>query len=71
MPVVTIDALGRLLIPKQVRESFNTRQFYLHAEREELRLTPVKSWDELFGSLPSLSARDLKKMRTEDAANDA
>ncbi len=67
MVVVTIDVLGRLLLPKHIRDLFKTKRFVVNVEKDEIILKPVKTWDELFGSFPGLNTKLLKKMREEDA----
>ena len=68
--IVTVDGVGRVVIPKWARALFKTQKFALQVESEEIRLKPVKTWDDLFGLIPELSLEGLKKMRREDAAND-
>lgn len=65
--VVCIDDVGRLLIPKNIRSIFKSKKFALEVEKGEIKLKPLKSWDELFGCMPKLSIKDLKKMREEEA----
>lgn len=65
--VVTVDAFGRLLVPKNVRRAFPTKRFSLNVEDDEIRLTPIKGWESLFGSIPSLSVKKLEQMRREEA----
>ena len=65
--VVNVDKAGRLLIPKTVRDKFSTERFLLETEKDEITLKPLKSWDELFGSMPELRQDQLKKLRKEEA----
>lgn len=65
--VVEVDKSGRLLIPKSVRDKFSTHRFLLETQKDEITLKPLKTWDELFGSIPELKTDRLKKLRKEDA----
>jgi len=60
--IVVVDNQGRIVIPKSIRKSFKTRKFEIEAAGEKIELKPVKSLEELFGSLPLL---DLKRIRKE------
>ncbi|MEK6954984.1 MAG: AbrB family transcriptional regulator [Candidatus Micrarchaeota archaeon] len=59
--IVAFDDLGRLLIPKKVREMFNARKFKLESSVDEIVLRPIKTIDDLFGTLPKLSTKGLKE----------
>lgn len=60
--VVIVDMHGRIVIPKRVRNIFKTNKFEIEVRNEKIELKPIKSLDELFGSLPEL---DLKLIRRE------
>ncbi len=62
MTIVSFDAFGRLLIPSFVRKLFATRRFALEVKDEEIVLRPVKTWKELFGSLPGPGLNAFKKL---------
>ncbi len=64
--VVSIDEFGRLLVPKAIRRLFSARKFALQFEEDEIKLTPLKTWDEFFGSSPELNVRRLEKLRREE-----
>lgn len=68
--MVSMDSVGRVLIPKKARNAFKSRRFLVQVEEDEIRLKPVKSWDDLFGSLKGLDRRKLERMRREDAEHD-
>ncbi|MCD5409927.1 MAG: AbrB/MazE/SpoVT family DNA-binding domain-containing protein [Methanocellales archaeon] len=66
--VVVVDTHGRIVIPKRVRKVFKTNKFEIEVRNEKIELKPIKSLDELFGSLPELDLkmnllRPLKIMR--------
>ncbi len=65
-PIVVFDNLGRLLIPKKVRDAFNAKKFRLITKDEEMVLRPLKTLDDLFGALPKLSTKGIKEAHEDD-----
>lgn len=65
--LVSFDEFGRLLVPKKIRKAFSTNKFALRVENEEIRLIPIRTWEEFFGSIPELSVKLLKRLRREEA----
>jgi len=65
---VKMDRSGRLVLPKKFRDTFRTREFNVNLENNErIVLIPVKSTDEMFGSMRDLDlegfAREHKRER--------
>jgi len=56
-PVVTIDATGRMVLPKKIREHYGADRFVVRETQGHIELVPVKPIRSLFGILPDL---DLK-----------
>lgn len=68
--IVVVDAHGRIVIPKLVRRIFKTNRFRIEVKKEKIELKPIKSLDELFGSLPELDLKRIRKEHSEEAENE-
>lgn len=64
--VVSMDSVGRIVLPKFLRKLLKTNKFVVVFEDNEVRLKPILSWDEAFGSMKNL---DLKKFRVQHEAD--
>jgi bifunctional DNA-binding transcriptional regulator/antitoxin component of YhaV-PrlF toxin-antitoxin module len=60
--IITMDSSGRIVVPKKIRQKFPTNRFLVNSDGEKIELKPMKSLDALFGAVPEL---DLKKIRKE------
>ena len=65
--VVSIDSLGRVLLPKKIRQLFTARKFAVEVKNEQITLKPLRSWDDLIGIAPNAKIETLMKLREEDA----
>ncbi|ATZ60651.1 MAG: hypothetical protein BME93_00385 [Methanosarcinales archaeon Met12] len=65
-----VDTHGRIVIPKRVRKIFKTNRFEIGVKKEKIELKPIKSLDELFGSLPELDLKLIKREHEEEARNE-
>ena len=61
-PVIVVDATGRMVLPKKIRDHFNTKRFEVRAKEGHIELIPVKPLESLFGILPEI---DMKKIYQE------
>jgi len=68
--VVVIDKQGRMVIPKNVRKIFKTSKFEIDVKKEKIELKPIKSLDELFGSLPELDLKQIRKEHEEEVRHE-
>jgi len=68
--VVVVDEYGRIVIPKRVRKIFRTSKFEIDVKEEKIELKPIKSLDELFGSLPELDLKWIKREHEEEVRNE-
>jgi bifunctional DNA-binding transcriptional regulator/antitoxin component of YhaV-PrlF toxin-antitoxin module len=68
--VVVVDRHGRVVIPKSIRKIFKTNRFEIGVKREKIELKPIKSLDELFGSLPELDLKRIRKEHEEEVRNE-
>ena len=55
MEFVRVDKQGRVILPKKIREEFDTRQFAVEKEEERLVFIPVKSLRQAAGMLPGIN----------------
>ena len=68
--VVVMDAFGRVMLSKAVRKQFPARKFEVLVKKEEIRLKPIKTLDELFGTLPKISMVEFRKKHDEEAKHE-
>lgn len=66
MENVTVDKSGRLVIPKKVRESFDTNVFSVQVEKNAIVLRPKTGLRGLFGAFPDLDMEEFKKWKKEE-----
>jgi AbrB family looped-hinge helix DNA binding protein len=59
---ITIDSTGRMVLPKKIRERFESNRFEVREVKGHIELIPVKPLTSLFGILPDI---DLKKLYRE------
>ena len=65
---VRLDESGRLVLPKKIRDTVKSNEFEVTLQdSEKIVFIPVKSTDEMFGSMPDLDitgfSREHKKER--------
>ncbi len=60
--MVNIDKNGRMVLPKAIRKKMKSSKFAIDVEDEKIVFTPVKSIDDMLGSMPNL---DLEGFRHE------
>lgn len=60
--IITIDPSGRLVLPKKIRNSFDTDRFEVRKNDDSIELIPVKPLHSLFGILPEI---DMEKIYRE------
>jgi len=51
-PVIVVDATGRMVLPKKIRDHFNAKRFEVLEKEGHIELIPIKPLDTLFGILP-------------------
>ena len=73
-PVITIDATGRMVLPKKIRDRFESNRFKVQEADGHIKLIPIKPLSSLFGILPDLDIeaiyRDHDWEVEEEDAND-
>ncbi len=72
--VITIDATGRMVLPKKIRDRFESNRFKVREAEGHIELIPVKPLSSLFGILPDLDIeaiyRDHDREVNEEDADD-
>ena len=73
-PVITVDATGRMVLPKKIREHYNATRFKVRETKGRIELIPIKPLSSLFGILPNLDIgalyRDHDREVEEEDADD-
>jgi len=59
---VNVDRHGRMVMPKPIRDAVKAHRFSVKLEDgEKIVFIPVKSTDEMFGSMPGLDVEGFHK----------
>jgi bifunctional DNA-binding transcriptional regulator/antitoxin component of YhaV-PrlF toxin-antitoxin module len=53
-PVITVDATGRMVLPKKIRDHYNANRFEVRETKGHIELIPVKPLSSLLGIFPDL-----------------
>lgn len=64
--IITIDQSGRLVLPKKIRNIFDTDRFEVRTTESVIELIPVKSLRSLLGALPDLDINKIYKEHEEE-----
>ncbi len=70
MVFVTLDKAGRMVLPKLLREEFNTDVFDVVKRDHEIVLKPKTGLLGLFGKFPKLDVENFKKEHAEEWRNE-
>lgn len=72
--VITIDATGRMVLPKKIRDRFESNRFKVRETQGHIELIPVKPLSSLLGIFPDLDIeaiyRDHDREVEEEDADD-
>jgi len=63
---VKMDNIGRILIPKSIRQKLDSNEFEVHYVNDKLELIPVRHPVELFGTLKKTNRKKLDSIHGED-----
>ena len=73
-PVITMDSTGRMVLPKKIRDRFESNRFRVRETEGHIELIPVKPLSSLLGILPDLDLeaiyRDHDREVEEEDADD-
>jgi bifunctional DNA-binding transcriptional regulator/antitoxin component of YhaV-PrlF toxin-antitoxin module len=53
-PVIVMDATGRMVLPKKIRDHYNANRFEVRETKGHIELIPVKPLSSLLGIFPDL-----------------
>ena len=64
---VNVDKNGRMVLPKRIRDEVHANCFNVKVDDgERIVFIPVKSTDEMFGSMPRLDIEDFRKEHAKE-----
>lgn len=71
-PVISVDAVGRMVLPKKIRNHYPSNRFEVREVRGHIELVPVKPLRSLLGILPDLDIEEIycdhdREVAREDA----
>jgi bifunctional DNA-binding transcriptional regulator/antitoxin component of YhaV-PrlF toxin-antitoxin module len=71
-PVITIDATGRMVLPKKIRDHFESNRFKVRETKGHIELIPIKPLSSLLGIFPDIDLKALyrdhdREVEEEDA----
>jgi len=69
-PVVTIDATGRMVLPKKIREHYGADRFVVRETEKHIELVPVKPIGSLLGILPDLDLKAIYRDHDHEVAKE-
>lgn len=68
--VVTIDATGRMVLPKKIREHYGADRFEVREIKGHIELVPVKPIRSLLGILPDLDLEAIYRDHDSEVAEE-
>jgi len=69
-PVVTIDATGRMVLPKKIREHYGADRFVVRETQGHIELVPVRPISSLFGVLRDLDLESVYRDHDREVAEE-
>jgi len=69
-PVVTIDATGRMVLPKKIREHYGADRFVVRETEKHIELVPVRPISSLLGILPDLDLKAIYRDHDREVAKE-
>jgi bifunctional DNA-binding transcriptional regulator/antitoxin component of YhaV-PrlF toxin-antitoxin module len=67
-PVITVDAVGRMVLPKKIRDHYPANRFEVREAGGHIELVPVKPLRSLLGILPDLDVEEVYRDHDRDVA---
>ncbi len=67
-PVITVDAVGRMVLPKKIRDHYPSHRFEVREAKGHIELVPVKPLRSLLGILPDLDIEEVYRDHERDVA---
>jgi len=69
-PVIVVDATGRMVLPKKIRDHFNTKRFEVRETKGHIELIPVKPLSSLLGIFPDLDIEAIYRDHDREVAEE-
>jgi len=69
-PVITVDATGRMVLPKKIRDHYPANRFEVREAEGHIELIPVKPLSSLLGILPDLDIEVIYRDHDREVAEE-
>ena len=69
-PVITVDATGRMVLPKKIRDRFESNRFTVREAGGHIELIPVKPLRSLLGIFPDLDIEAIYRDHDREVAGE-
>ncbi len=69
-PVITVDATGRMVLPKKIRDRFESNRFKVREAEGRIELIPVKPISSLLGIFPDLDIEAIYRDHDREVAEE-
>ena len=69
-PVITVDAVGRMVLPKKIRDHYPVNRFEVREAKGHIELVPVKPLRSLLGILPDLDIDEVYRDHDREVARE-
>ena len=69
-PVITMDATGRMVLPKKIRDHYNANRFEVREAEGHIELIPVKPLSSLLGIFPDLDIEAIYRDHDREVAEE-
>ena len=70
VPVITVDATGRMVLPKKIRDHYHAHRFEVREAEGHIELIPVKPLSSLLGILPDLDTESIYRDHDREVAEE-
>ena len=70
MENICLDKNGRMVLPKKIREKFDTNVFEIETEKNKIVLKPLESLKSVMGKYPGLDIEEFRKERKKEIENE-
>ena len=69
-PVIVVDATGRMVLPKKIRDHYNANRFEVRETKGHIELIPVKPLSSLLGIFPDLDIEAIYRDHDREVAEE-
>ena len=69
-PVITVDATGRMVLPKKIRDHYTVNRFEVRETKGHIELIPVKPLSSLLGIFPNLDIEAIYRDHDREVAEE-